>query len=487
MADHNVTVAGATKNENTGRINIGMGTFTTETYHGSEGSVLAIGANVTADKAEAGKFVVNGAASGKSRVVLQLTDATIGRAVTGIDVAKLGEGSTLTLSLANPVSKGDYNYLLISKDDGSGYYLVGSLKDAGGDQQGGGNGGEEEGGDDGKKPMTTSQLKTPEAGARAALAFLNQRAFDFGLNAHIGEKPYADPFTGERKTTSLWLIQGGSWSRMDDSSGQLRTDGHMLTTNLGGDLHAWNAAGGRFSVGLMGGWVDGSYDVDSSITGLKADADFDGWSLGAYAAWQHEGESGLFANAQIRWNDFTNEVKGQGLMKEKYHAKGISLGVEAGWNQRLWTASASDGSRSLAWDAAPFTRISWSGVSADDQTDAYGQRFSVEGDGNVAIALGARSSIEFGSKSQTPRFGDPIVRVYAEGAWVHNTKTFESTVVNDKGTSTAEFGIDNYGQFRVGIEGDFTKNFRLWGDVIHEAGSGSYSSTGFNVGAKYVF
>lgn len=70
---------------------------------------------------------------------------------------------------------------------------------------------------------------------------------------------------------------------------------------------------------------------------------------------------------------------------------------------------------------------------------------------------------------------------------MHNTKTFESTVVNDKGASTAEFGIDNYGQFRVGIEGEFTKNFRLWGDVIHEAGSGSYSSTGFNVGAKYVF
>ncbi|WP_308694878.1 autotransporter outer membrane beta-barrel domain-containing protein [uncultured Sutterella sp.] len=485
MTDRQIEVFGPT--DNSGTINIGMGTYTTGSYKGSENSVLRIAAEVTADKASSGMLVVNGLAEGTSRVDLQLTDATIGRAVTGIDVAKLGEGSTLTLSLANPVSKGDYNYLLMSTDDGTSYYIVGTLKDAGGGDQQGGDGGEEEGGDDDKKPMTTSQLKTPEAGARAALAFLNLRAFDFGLNAHIGEKSYADPFTGEKKTTSLWLIQGGSWSKMNDSSGQLRNDGHMTTTNLGGDLYAWNAAGGRFSVGLMGGWVDGSYDVDSSVTGLKADADFDGWSLGAYAARQHEGESGLFANAQVRWNDFTNEVKGQGLAKEKYHARGLSLGVEAGWNQRLWTAAASDASRAMAWDAAPFARVTWSGVSADDQTDAYGQRFSVEGDGNVAITLGARTSFEFGSKDQTPRFADPIVRVYAEGAWVHNTKTFESTVVNDKGASTAEFGIDDYGQFRVGVEGEFTKNFHLWGDVTHEAGGSGYSSTGFTVGAKYVF
>ena len=70
---------------------------------------------------------------------------------------------------------------------------------------------------------------------------------------------------------------------------------------------------------------------------------------------------------------------------------------------------------------------------------------------------------------------------------MHNTKTFESTVVNDKGASTAEFAIDDYGQFRVGLEGEFTKNFPLWGDVTHEAGSSGYSSTGFTVGAKYVF
>ena len=424
---------------------------------------------MTAENAETGKFVVEGAATGKSRLDLSVTDESVGRAVTGIDVVELGDGSTLELELGESIKRGDYYYRLMKTNDGLRYYLVGTLTDTG------------------STVLTTSELRTPEAGARAALAFMNQRAFDFGLNQHIGEKSYTDPFTGERKTTSLWLIQGGSWSKMDDSSGQLRNDGHMSTTNLGGDLYAWNDAGGRFSVGLMGGWVDGSYDVDSNITGLKADADFDGWSLGAYAAWQHVGESGLFANAQVRWNDFTNEVKGQGLTKEKYHARGMSLGLEAGWNQRLWTAAATDGSRAMSWDASPFTRVSWSGVSAGDQTDAYGQRFSVEGDGNVAIALGARTSLEFGSKGQTPRFNDPLVRVYAEGAWVHNTKTFESTVVNAQGASTAEFGIEDYGQFRVGLEGEFTKNFRLWGDVTHEAGRSGYSSTGFTVGAKYVF
>ncbi|WP_288594823.1 autotransporter outer membrane beta-barrel domain-containing protein [uncultured Sutterella sp.] len=463
----NVAVDGAV--ENTGTIEVGLGHFRTATYEGKEGSVIALGAHVTADDAETGKFVVDGAATGTSRLDLSITDASVGRAVSGIDVVELGDGSTLELELGKSIKVGDYYYRLMKSDNGLSYYLISTLTDSG------------------STALTTSELRTPEAGARAALAFMNQRAFDFGLNSHIGEKSYADPFTGERKTTSLWLIQGGSWSRMDDSSGQLRNDGHMTTTNLGGDLYAWNNAGGRFSVGLMGGWVDGSYDVDSNITGLKADADFDGWSLGAYAAWQHEGESGLFANAQVRWNDFTNEVKGQGLAKEKFHARGLSLGVEAGWNQRLWTAAASDGIRAMAWNAAPFARATWSGVSADDHTDAYGQSFSVEGDGNVAVTLGARTSFEFGSKDQTPRFADPIVRVYAEGAWVHNTKTFESTVVNDKGASTAEFAIDDYGQFRLGFEGEFTKNFRLWGDVTHEAGRRGYSSTGFTVGAKYVF
>ena len=467
MADRNVTVAGAT--ENSGTINIGMGTLTTDAYTGVKGSVLAIGANVTADKTENGKLVVTGAATGTSRVDLTFTDTSVGRAVTGIDIAQLGAGSDLTLELNESIKVGDYYYRLMKTEDGSRYYVVGSLTDGG------------------TTAMTTSQLMTPENGSRAALAFMNQRAFDFGLNSHIGEKTYVDPVTGQVKKTSLWLVQTGTWDKMDDASGQLKNDGHMFTTNLGGDVYAWNTGRGRVSVGLMGGWADGSYDVDSNVTGLKADADFDGWSLGAYAAWQHAGESGLFANAQIRWNDFTNEVKGQGLEKEKYDASGISLGVEAGWNQRLWTAAAANGSRSKAWDVTPFVRVTWSDVSADDHTDAYGQRFTVEGDGNVAFTLGARTSFELGSKGQTPRFADPIVRVFAEGAWVHNTQTFESKVVNANGSSTAEFGIDNYGQFRVGVEGEFTKNFQLWGDVNYEAGTDSYSSTGFTLGAKYVF
>lgn len=457
------------RTENSGTINVGMGTFTTTSYTGTAGSVIAVDALVSENAATSGKFVVSGAASGRSRLNLNLLDGSLDRAVAGIDVIQLGEGSTLELELSESVKAGDYYYRLMKTDDGSGYYLVSSLTDGG------------------TTAMTTSELMTPENGSRAALAFMNQRAFDFGLNTHIGEKPYVDLLTGERKTTTLWLVQSGSWSRMDDASGQLKNRGHMFTTNLGGDILAWNTANGRASVGFLGGWADGSYDVDSNVTGLKADADMRGWSLGAYAAWQPAGESGLFANAQIRWNDFTNEVKGQDLAKEKYHARGISLGMEAGWNQRLWTKAASDGGRRKVWDAAPFARVAWSGVSADDYTDAYGQRFSVEDDGSTAISLGVRTSFAFGVKGEKPHAAEQLVRVYAEGAWVHNTGTFESTVVSRKGSSRAQFGIDDYGQFRLGAEGEFAKNFFLRGDVTHEAGRESYSSTGFTIGAKYVF
>lgn len=49
MTDRQIEVFGPT--DNSGTINIGMGTYTTGSYKGSENSVLRIAAEVTADKA----------------------------------------------------------------------------------------------------------------------------------------------------------------------------------------------------------------------------------------------------------------------------------------------------------------------------------------------------------------------------------------------------------------------------------------------------
>ena len=137
------------------------------------------------------------------------------------------------------------------------------------------------------------------------------QTFDLSLHDHIGETTYIDPITGEVRRTSFLDDPKGDWTRFSNDSGQVDTDGHTYTTHLGWDFYSNRMDTVTHRFGVLASFADGSYDMQSGVTGKATKASFRGYSAGLYWAMTPETESGPFAGLQLRWNKFDNELSGE--------------------------------------------------------------------------------------------------------------------------------------------------------------------------------
>ena len=48
-------------------------------------------------------------------------------------------------------------------------------------------------------------------------------------------------------------------------------------------------------------------------------------------------------------------------------------------------------------------------------------------------------------------------------------------------------GAANIGEMKVGVEGQLSKRFGLWGNVVQQVGDKGYSDTSAMLGGKYSF
>lgn len=443
----NLTLDGAT-------LDIGANSLTAASLTSTAGSVISVAALLSGSDSAAGTLTIEGAAAGSASLAVSLLDGSVGGALSNLTIATISDGTEFTLTLEEPLVINDCTYTLESVYDVDGnriYYLAGT--------------------------SGARDVKTPGTGARATLALLAAEAFDLSLRGKAGDRVRTDPVTGEEISSTLWVSQTGDWTRLDDTSGQLKSKARLLTTHVGGDVAVLPAGDGTLRLGLLTGYSSAEVDTDSRVTGGTADGDFRGWSIGAYAAWGLPGDTGPWAGAQVRWNTFENKVQGEGLAKEKYDADGWTVALEAGWNQPLATGGG------WTWAIEPHARVLWSGIETDTQIDSYGQRFETTGDGNVRTTLGARTALRITGADETGEW----MNVFAELNWVHNTKDFATTVTNEGDVSTATMSARNLGELRLGLEAQFTPAVSVWTDLSHREGSDSFRSTGFAIGARYRF
>ncbi|KAB7655056.1 autotransporter outer membrane beta-barrel domain-containing protein [Sutterella seckii] len=398
--DENVVVKGRTVNS--GTLIIGEKTFRTDTFDAA-GGTIEVSTLRKGEDSETGKLVVTHEATGKGKVKVVVRDGSVGMDLNRLDVAVLGPNSTLKLDLEGTVTKDGKSYMLMKTDDsadGSAWYLTttnrpqqfrpspkpdpeddGKPDHASGQTHAGEDENQDNHGGTGGSDIvwTTSTLKTPQAGARAGLAYLAAEVFDLSLRGHVGDRVYHDLLTGEERETSLWMLNMGNWSRFGDTTSQLGFDGRTNVTHLGGDIYKWNLnETDTLRIGLLGSYGEADYNTKSDVTWLEADAKFEGWSVGAYASWQTSAESGPFANGQIRWNHFENEVREERLEKDKYDSEGLSATFEAGWTQRLFTKKNSGG-YNMAFDLEPRAHFYWMDFDADTGFDSTGQLFDTDG------------------------------------------------------------------------------------------------------------
>lgn len=419
------------------------------------------------------RIVVNGTGSGSGTITVNMLEGDSGTVRADAWLVQAGEGGSLAdldLTLGNEdgvILAGGYEYHLLEAEGGRGYYLH-AFNPGTGDIDG-------------------NEIREPGAGAEAALLMAAQQAFDLSLHDHVGTTHYVDQLTGERKLTSFWMFQRGDWAEWDDMSGQLSTDGKVMTTHMGGDLTSWvSDANQHVRLGLLAGYANADYDVDSSLDGRSATGEFTGWSVGAYAAFAPAGSGdGPFGSVQLRWNRFSNEVSVKGLGKHEYTSDGFSIQGELGWTKTLSTFQTFGGKTGF-WRIEPHVRVHWNGVEADAARDDSGSRYTVTGDGNIQVRVGARTVVDV-THSLHPTFGDPTVRAYLEANYLRNTKQVSATMESEFRTTTVEYDNSDMAEFRFGLEGQFNRNMNLWGEVHRLSGDDAYSGIGAMLGFKYVW
>lgn len=477
----NVSVAGKT-DVGSGTLNVGVnaedavaGNVLTTQDFSIDGGRINLNGVLESDGWTIDHIVVNGTGSGNGSIfVTQLGEGAggVGTDAWLVQAGEDGNLSDLDLTLVNEhgeedvIDAGSYEWHLLEADNGAGYYLHAFNKGTG--------------------DIDGNEIREPAAGAQAALLMASQTAFDLSLHDHIGNTPYVDQLTGEKKLTSLWILQRGDWSEWDDMSGQLSTDGKVMTTTIGGDVKSWvSDAGYQVHLGLLGAYAQADFDVKSDLDNRKAHGEFTGWSVGGYAAFQPAGMDGAFGSLQVRWNRFDNEAGPSGEAMHEYTSDGFSIQGELGYTKTL-SSFRTFGGKTGYWRIEPHMRAHWNGVSADSTTDDAGRTYSVKGDGNIAVRVGFRSTLDV-THSVTPTYGDPTVRAYVEANYLRNTKQTSVTMTNEFRTSTVEYDNSDMAEFRFGLEGQFNRHLNLWGDVHHVTGDDAYNSTGVMLGLKYNF
>ena len=436
--------------------------------NGENGGILDLNAVLSGDSnSKADHVTITGGIKGQGYIDVNYnTTTSTGGTLKYLGLVSVGEAENpndLSLKLKDEVKIGDLWYALMYSTEKKEYYLESSETDPGTD------------------PWDPNEREDVTGATIASLAFMQGQTFDLSLHDHIGETTYIDPITGEVRRTSFWMIQKGDWTRFSNDSGQVDTDGHTYTTHLGWDFYSNRMDTVTHRFGVLASFADGSYDMQSGVTGKAAKASFRGYSAGLYWAMTPETESGPFAGLQLRWNKFDNELSGEA--SHDYDVSGISITAEAGWDQ-LMSRGVTDAGRTYEWRVEPHVRAYWTNFGDIDSWSSGQDSFKAENDNGLLVRVGARTkyTLYSGEKGKTP-----AVQTYAEANWAFNNAEYSVSTTNPYTTVESSQSGTNFAEFRLGVEAQFNKNVNVWLEGHHQTGSDDYESTGAMAGFKYLW
>lgn len=382
-------------------------------YTGLPGSSVSLGSVLAGDNSLTDRLVVNGNTSGASTLFVTNENGGGAQTLDGIQLISVGGRSDAVFSLGNRVVAGTYDYSLrkgnVSGTDPAGWYLT-SFDFASVPEP---------------SPSTEPvRLYRPEAAAYTANLQAANTLFDLSMRDRSGETRYTDPVTGEVRTTSLWMRNLGSHGHASMTDGQNGTQTNRYVLQLGGDIIQGSTNGtDALHAGLTGGYGRADSSVRNGLTGRDAKGSVSGYSTGVYGTWYQnaEAKTGAWAETWAQYNWFRNEVSGDLLPVERYNSRGLKASLEAGytWLTGSWQSGGGTENRLFL---EPHAQAVWSGIRADDHTEAGGTRVQGMGNDGVTTRLGLRTYLNGKSRldRQTVREFQPFVEVN----WLHNTQVY---------------------------------------------------------------
>jgi len=439
-------------------------------YTGLPGSSVSLGSVLAGDDSLTDRLVVTGNTRGASTLFVVNENGGGAQTLDGIQLISVGGRSDAVFSLGNRVVAGAYDYSLrkgnVSGTDPAGWYLTGFTS---------------------VSPQPTPEpvrMYRPEAAAYTTNLQAANTLFDLSMRDRSGETRYTDPVTGDNRTTSLWMRNLGGQGSTSVTDGQNRTQTNRYVLQLGGDVIQGSTSGtDAVHAGLMAGYGRADSSSHNSLTGRDAKGSVSGYSAGLYGTWYQNAEvkTGAWAETWAQYNWFQNEVSGDMLPTERYNSQGIQASAEGGyaWQVKRWQSAAGMENRVFL---EPHAQVVWSGIRADDHTEADGTRVQGTGNDGVTTRLGLRTSLNGKNRldQQTVREFQPFVKM----SWLHNTEVYG---VRMNGETDGVRGSRNVAELKTGVEGRLSES--LTGAVVftQQAGGGGYRDSQGSLQLSYRF
>lgn len=431
-----------------------FGTFIIDgNYTGDNGTVV-FNTILAGDSSVTDRLLITGNTAGQSFVTVNNIGGNGARTSEGIKIIDVGGDSAGQFTLNGRAVAGAYEYFLyqggVSSPTDGDWYL-----------------------------RTQADERRPEPASYTANLAAANSMFVTSLADRSGETVYTDVFTGEEKTTSLWLRNEGSHNRSRDDSGELKTQDNRYVMQLGGDVAQWSRnTQDLWRVGVMAGYANSSSSSVAQETGYRSNGSVDGYSVGVYGTWfaDSQDNTGAYVDTWLQYSWFNNQVDGQDLTTEKYDSKGFTAAVESGYAFKVGQSVNQN------YFIQPKAQVVWMGVKADSHTETNGTVVSGEGNNNIQTRLGVKafiSPIPTAEKANVPAF-----KPYVEANWVHNTKDFGTTL---DGITVKQAGAANIAELKLGVEGQINNKLNLWGNVGQQVGNNGYSDSSITLGVKYNF
>ncbi len=455
--------------QTTGQIMAGNNLVVNGNYRGNDGHI-AFNTVLGDDSSVTDHMTVNGDTSGTTHVSVTNAGGSGAQTLNGIELIDVKGKSDGEFVQEGRIVAGAYDYFL-ARGTGintNNWYLNSKPGDP----------------TPGPDPEPDDQTIRPEGGNYTENLAAANSMFVTRLHDRLGETQYIDALTGEKQVTSLWLRQVGTHNRWRDSSGQLKTRSNQYVVMLGGDIARWSSDGlDRGHLGLMAGYGNNHSHTRSRISGFTSDGSVSGYTAGMYGTWYANDaeKTGWYVDTWAQYSWFSNTVNGEQLASESYHSQGVTASAEGGYTLKTGEFTGSKGSVN-GWYIQPQAQIIRMGVKAGDHTESNGTVVQNHGSGNIQTRLGIRTFLKGSNK--TPEVNEQEFEPFAEVNWIHNTKTFGTSL---DGARINRAGAADIAELKIGVEGKLNNNLSIWSNAGQQIGDKGYSNTEAMIGIKYSF
>ena len=328
------------------------------------------------------------------------------------------------------------------------------------------------------EPPKPDQHVSPMLGAYLA----NQNAlrmFNMTLHDRLGEPQYAESLKSESTANSMWLrsvITNEKYHLVNDA---LSAKGDQQILQLGMDIIDWdqfaNQKEYRARLGVMAAFGQQDYDSISRTTGSRAYAKVENaYSAGIYGTIYQDSDTPLasYVDAWAMYNWYDNKVGMQGYDTSSYDSTGYNLSVEAG---HTFIKNAENG-RNTQWQIQPQVQLTYGQSDSDESIHNSGLHMNARKSDYLESRVGGRMTY-LNDLTKTNQ-----IQPFAEFNWHHQYEQMDMrfnqlNVRND-------YPEDRY-EFKLGFEGNTTKNFNGWGNISYSFGKHDYQQVEAMAGIKY--